>query len=74
MSALDMADALVSELLELERGIVVYDSQLKCNVLVIAPVMCILADNARASELTNHLGATANRFCRKCMVSSHNHL
>lgn len=66
--ALDMADALVNELLQLERGITVYDSYLGCNIFVMVPVLCILADNARGSELTNHLGATATKFCRKCMV------
>lgn len=68
MSALDMSEALVEELLQLERGVILYDSYLNRNIFVIAPVICILADNARASELTNHLGATANKFCRKCMV------
>lgn len=58
-----MADALVNELLQLERGITVYDSYLGCNIFVMAPVLCILADNARGSELTNHLGATATKFC-----------
>lgn len=38
-------------------------------VLVVAPLMCILADNSRASELLNHLGASARKYCRMCMVS-----
>ena len=59
----------MNELLEFEQGIIVYDSYLKCNVFVMAPILRVLADNARVSELTNHLGATANKFCRKCMVS-----
>lgn len=68
VSAMDMAGPLVNELLKLQEGVVVYDSFLECDVMVIAPVICFLADNARASELTNHLGATAVKFCRKCMV------
>ncbi len=32
--------------------------------------MAVVADNARASELLNHLGSRAKKFCRKCMVSN----
>lgn len=67
--ALDMADALVNELLKLEQGVIVYDAVSQCDILVIAPVMCILCDNARASELSNHLGAKAIKYCRICMAS-----
>ena len=63
VSALDMTGALVEELLQLEQGVVLFDSHLKSNVVVVAPVICILADNARASELVNHLGAMAIKFC-----------
>jgi len=35
-------------------------------VLVIAPVLCGICDNPRASELTNHMGWSANRYCRMC--------
>ena len=69
VSALDMTGALVEELLQLEQGVVLFDSHLNSNVVVVAPVICILADNARASELVNHLGAMAIKFCQKCMVS-----
>ena len=57
-----MAGPLVSELLKLE-GLVVYDSYLNCNIKVLAPLACFLADNARASDLTNHMGAMALKFC-----------
>lgn len=69
VTAVQMISALVNELLILEKGIIVYDALLKCDILVIAPVICILADNARASEIVNHMGATTTMFCRKCMVS-----
>ena len=69
VTALEMTSALVKELLVLEQGIIVYDALLKCKILVMAPVICILADNARASEIVNHMGATATKFCRMCMVS-----
>ncbi len=62
VSAIDMAEPLVTELLELEQnGIEAYDAMLKLNVLVVAPVICILADNPRASELLNHLGPSSRR-------------
>lgn len=70
MSAIDMADGIVSDLLELEHGIVVYDASLSRNIYVIAPVMCILCDNARASELVNHMGSRSIKYCRICMVST----
>lgn len=70
VSALDMSGPLAQELIELEStGIEAYDSLLSQPVIVLSPLMCILADNPRASELTNHLGASAKRYCRMCMVS-----
>lgn len=69
VSALNMTSALVKELLALETGIIIYDDFLKHDIYLLAPVICILADNARASELLNHLGATATKYCRMCMVS-----
>lgn len=38
-------------------------------VLVIAPLSLIVYDNPRASELLNHLGSTALKYCCICMVS-----
>lgn len=69
VSAFNMTNALVKELLVLEKGITVYDDFLKHDIYLLAPVMCILADNARSSELLNHLGATAIKYCRMCMVN-----
>ena len=68
--AIDMADALTSELLKLEEGVIVYDAVSQCDVLVLAPVLCVLCDNAHGSELCNHLGARAIKYCRRCMVSN----
>lgn len=70
VSALEMTNALVEELLKLEEGIIVYDCVWQWVVVVLSPVMAILCDNARASELLNHLGARAIKFCRKCMVTN----
>ena len=70
VSALDMAVPIAEQLGDLElNGIEAFDAVLNQNVLVVAPLMCILADNPRASELLNHLGSTARKFCRMCMVS-----
>ena len=68
LSAMELVGPMVEDLLSLEKGCTVYDALLKTNVLVIARVMMILADNARASEVLNHLGSIAKQFCRICMV------
>lgn len=69
VSALDMAVPLSHELQDLEmHGVDAYDSVMKKHVLVVAPLMCILADNPRASELLNHLGSSSRKYCRMCMV------
>ena len=68
VSTLDMAEHIVEELLDLDReGTVVYDALLDCQVLVVAPVLCVLAD-PRASEVVNHLRGAPAKFCRMCMV------
>lgn len=51
VSALDMAGPIVSSLLQLERGARMYDAHLQQEVLVIAPVLAVLADNPRHSEI-----------------------
>jgi hypothetical protein len=71
-NAIQMTGPIVDNLLTLEKGIRVYDSPLKTDVLVIAPVICLLCDNARVSELLNHLGSTAVRLCRICSTSDGN--
>ena len=35
---------------------------------MIAPLLCIICDNPMASQLLNHLGGSANKYCRLCMV------
>ena len=68
LSAMDMAEPLVDNLLALENGIKVFDAHTGTNVFVVAPVLCCLCDNVRAAELLNHLGSKATRLCRICMV------
>ena len=72
VSVLEMAEGLnVSDLVKLEtEGVVMYDAHLRTDVLVMAPVLIIIGDNPRASELLLHMGGTANKYCRMCMVST----
>ena len=65
-----MAEPITKDLIKLEEeGIVTYDAFLREEVVVVAPIICLICDNPRASELLNHLGATARLYCRMCMVS-----
>ena len=60
-----MTPPIVAELKTLEsEGIVCFDAHLQKEVLVVAPVLCILCDNPRASEVTNTLGPGSRLFCR----------
>ena len=69
-TVIDMSEPIVSEIQVLETtGICCYNGFLMCDVLILVRLMCITCDNPRASELLNHLGASANKFCRMCMVS-----
>lgn len=68
-----MASPIVEELKQLEcDGVEAYDAHLKTKVLVVAPVMCIICDNPRASEVTNNLAPSSKMFCRMCMVGIRN--
>eukprot|EP00731_Ephydatia_muelleri_P007878 Em0004g216a len=69
MDALGMSGPIADELTGLEMdGIEVYDAYLNEQVLVIAPLLCIFCDNPQASKLVNHLGGSANKYCRFCMA------
>lgn len=68
---LQMAKPLVDDLLELERrGLAMYDAYLEEEVIVIAPVICVLADNPRASDITSHIGRSGTKYCRICEVNN----
>ena len=70
MSAVDMTESIAHELVNLEmEGVDAYDALHDQAVLLVAPLMCVLADNPRASEVLNHLSRAARRYCRMCMVS-----
>ena len=66
--ALQMFQPLKAELLSLERGVLMHDVSLIKEVLVVAPVLLVKCDNPRASELLGHMGSSANKFCRMCLV------
>ena len=71
VSAMDMSEAIATELSKLENdGVEAFDAHLKEFVIVVSPLLCIVADNPRASEILNHLGGSARRYCRMCMVST----
>ena len=60
---------IVDELIMLERdGILLYDAFLRKEVLAFCPVLCLICDNPRASEIVNHMGPGSRMFCRMCMV------
>ena len=66
---LDMAKPLVEDLNDLEMsGVVTYDAFLGKDVLLVAPLLAILSDNPRHSEIMNHLGLSSKKYCRMCMV------
>ena len=65
VTPLDMAEPIARELATLENeGVEVFDAYSNENVLVVEPLLLIICDNPRASELLNHLGSSANMFCR----------
>ena len=69
VDSIELATPIVKELNALEvEGVVAYDAYLQREVLVIAPVLCFICDNPRASEITSNLGPGSRVFCRKCMV------
>eukprot|EP00731_Ephydatia_muelleri_P002721 Em0001g2721a len=69
VTPLEMSQQIVSELNVLETtGIEVYDASACTTALVIAPLILIICDNPRASELLGHLGSTALKYCRICMA------
>jgi len=69
VGCLKMTDPLVNDMLVLEKeGVVMYDAHIGENVLVIAPVLCAIADNPRASDFVSHGGTSSRKFCRMCQV------
>ena len=63
-----LAEPIVTNLLDLEKGLQMYDVVTKEVVLVVAPLLLVIADNPMASDLCDHQGSSATKFCRMCMV------
>ena len=71
-TVIEMAEPIAQELKYLESsGVVCYNGFLNCSVIVFPRVIGVMCDNPRASELLNHAGSTANKYCRMCLVSSY---
>ena len=69
VSPLDMAEPIAQQLTALEtEGVFTYDALHQETVLVVAPLMCIVCDNPRASVLLNHLGSAALKHTMSAYV------
>ena len=62
---LSMMEPIIADLKDLRR---VSSLCLKKDVLLVAHVMGFLCDNPRHSEVINHAGGCAKKYCRTCMV------
>ncbi|KAG2202531.1 hypothetical protein INT47_012525 [Mucor saturninus] len=70
ITAMEMIEPLTNDLYNLEKGMVMYDSQFKQNVFVISPVLFIRGDNVRQAEIALHKGSRATHPCRFCYWQS----
>ena len=46
----------------------VFDEKTQECVLVVAPVLVIMCDNPRASQIVGHMTGRPSKFCRVCLV------
>ena len=60
---LQMVKPIVEDLLVLQEGIFMFDAYSQEDVLVVAPVLAVMGDNPRASEIAGHLTGNPNKFC-----------
>ncbi|SAM06253.1 hypothetical protein [Absidia glauca] len=66
LCATDMVPRIAEDMMALEKGVVMYSAEHGEDVLVIAPLLFITADNPRHSELVGLLGSTTTFPCRFC--------
>ena len=45
-----------------------YDAFFGKDVLLVAPLLAILSNNSRHSEIINILGPYSKKYCRMCMA------
>ncbi|KAL5506222.1 hypothetical protein EMCRGX_G007820 [Ephydatia muelleri] len=71
VSPLDLSEPIAQQLtaLETEGVFNTFDASHHETVQVVAPLMCIVYDNPRASVLLNHLGSAALKHCPRCMTT-----
>ncbi|KAL5457680.1 hypothetical protein EMCRGX_G034966 [Ephydatia muelleri] len=62
VSAVQMMGPIVSELCALEQGVEVFDEKTQECVLVVAPVLAIMCDNPRASQIIGHMTGRPSKF------------
>eukprot|EP00731_Ephydatia_muelleri_P004904 Em0002g1080a len=70
VSAVQMMGPIVSELCALEQGVEVFDEKTQECVLVVAPVLAIMCDNPRASQIVGHMTGRPSKFCRVCLADA----
>ena len=46
----------------------VFDEKTQECVLVVAPVLAIMCDNPRVSQIVGHMTGRPSKFCRVCLV------
>lgn len=66
VSAFDVIPRLVEDLLELEEGVMMYSAEHGEDILVVAPLLLVMADNPRHSEICGLMSPTSTYPCRKC--------
>ena len=72
VTAIKMAEPIVHELKFLKSsGVLCYNGFLNCSAIVLACVIGVMCDNHQASELLNHAGSIANKYCCICTMSSY---
>ncbi|KAI9356421.1 hypothetical protein BD770DRAFT_390206 [Pilaira anomala] len=67
LQAVNMLGPIVEDLKQLEEGIEVYSYDHNDYVLLVAPLLMLMADNPRHSQLAMHKGTSSKAPCRKCL-------
>ena len=61
---------LCEELVMLEsEGVEIFDAKSLERVLIVAPLMIVICNKLRTSELVSHLGSSANKYWRICGIN-----
>eukprot|EP00733_Pompholyxophrys_punicea_P000527 Pompholyxophrys_punicea_v1_NODE_152_length_3178_cov_3.531540.p1 type:complete len:804 gc:universal NODE_152_length_3178_cov_3.531540:84-2495(+) len=70
----EMSKIIVRDFQELEAGVEanIYVENQCQKIMLVSSVMVVMSDNARASQLCNHVGARGRHFCRFCLATKDN--